>query len=138
MAEFDCKLVHRSGSVHGNADALSRCPRGENFPDDCPFGYDNGLISEMENVEKLDRGRCLLLIFENAKAEITTQLQDSNTNVYYVLCRLYFIGGYLIGSDGVRVHHLKRLESPSEEIRHYCLSLEKSFSRILVYIMMIQ
>ena len=28
MAEFDCKLVHRSESVHGNAEALSRCPAG--------------------------------------------------------------------------------------------------------------
>ena len=32
MAEFDFKLVHRSGSAHGNADALSRCPgEEENF-----------------------------------------------------------------------------------------------------------
>ena len=52
MAEFDFKLVHRSGSVHGNADALSRCPGGEeNFPDDCPFHYDNGLINVEEHVE---------------------------------------------------------------------------------------
>ena len=34
MAEFNFKLLHRSESVHGNADALSRCPGGkENFPD---------------------------------------------------------------------------------------------------------
>ena len=43
MAEFNFKLVHRSGSVHGNADALSGCPGGEeNFLDNCPFRYNNG------------------------------------------------------------------------------------------------
>ena len=52
MAEFDFKIVHRSGSVHGNADALSRCPGGEeNFPDDFPFHHDNGLINVEEHVE---------------------------------------------------------------------------------------
>ena len=43
MAEFNFKLVHCSGSVNGNTDALSRCSGGEeNFPDNCPFRYDNG------------------------------------------------------------------------------------------------
>ena len=54
MAEFNFKLVHRSGSVHGNADALSRCPgRENNFPDDCLFCYDNSLVNEVEHVENL-------------------------------------------------------------------------------------
>ena len=52
MVEFNFKLVHRSRSVYVNADALSRCPSGEeNFPDDCPFRYDNGLINQVEHVE---------------------------------------------------------------------------------------
>ena len=52
MAEFDFKLGYRSGSVHGNADALSRCPgREEKFPDDCLFRFDNGLVNVIEHVE---------------------------------------------------------------------------------------
>ena len=42
--------------VHANADALSRCPgREENFPDDCPFRYNNGLINVEEHVENLSK-----------------------------------------------------------------------------------
>ena len=64
IAKFNFKLVHGSGSDHGNADALSKCPGGEkNFPNDCSFCYDNDLVNELEfaeNSSKVD-------MFANAK-----------------------------------------------------------------------
>ena len=52
MAKFDFKFVYHSGSVPGNANALSRCPsREENFFDDCPFCYENDLVNEVEHFE---------------------------------------------------------------------------------------
>ena len=49
MAEFDFKFAHRKQIK--KCDALSRCASGENFPDDCPFRYDNDLVNEAEHVE---------------------------------------------------------------------------------------
>ena len=119
MAEFDFELVHRSGFVHGNPSVLSRCSGGEkNFPDDCTFRYDNGLVNEAEHVENSSKVDMLPLIFENDKIGITIQLHDSNSKI-----TIYLL--YLIGSDAVLEHHLKRLESPAKRFGIIGLALEK-------------
>ena len=55
------------------------------------------------------------------------QLHDSNKKMSICLF-------YLIGSDAVLEHHLKRLESPAKRFDIIGLFLEKSFSSILVCI----
>ena len=55
------------------------------------------------------------------------QLHDSNKKMNICLF-------YLIESDAVLDHHLKRLESQAKRFGNIGLSLEKSFSRILVCI----
>ena len=55
------------------------------------------------------------------------QLHDSNKKMNICLF-------YLIGSDAVLDHHLKRLKNASKRFGNIGLSLEKSFSRVLVCI----
>ena len=61
----------------------------------------------------------LPLIFENAKIGIMIQLHDSNKKMNICLF-------YLIGSNVVLDHHLKRLESPAKRFGIIGLSLEDS------------
>ena len=70
---------------------------------------------------------CLPLISENAKIGIMIQLHNSNKKMNICLF-------YLIGSDTVLDPHLKRLKNVAKRFAIIGLSLEKSFSRILVCI----
>ena len=89
MVEFDFKLVHRSKSVRGNADGLSRCPGGEeNFPDDCPFRYDNGLINEVEHVENSSMVDMFAIDFRKCQDwsnDLIAQLQLKDEHLSVVL-----------------------------------------------------
>ena len=120
---------HRSGSVHGNTDALSRCPGGEeNFSDDCPFRYDNVLVNKVKHVENSNKVDMFAIDFRECQGwnnDSIARFQKKKMNI----CLFY-----LIGSDVVLDHYLKRLECPAKRFGIIGLSLEKSFSMILVRI----
>ena len=113
MAEFDFKLVHRSGSAHGNADALSRCPgEEENFPDDCPFRYDDGLVNKVEHVENSSKVDMFAIDFRECQGlnnDSIAQFQQQDEHLSVLL-------------DWVRRGSrpaFKKVRKSSEEIRHY-------------------
>ena len=113
MAEFDFKLVHRSGSVHENADALSRCPGGEvNFPDDCPFRYDNGLINVEEHVENSSKVDMFAIDFQECQGwnnNLIARFQQKDEHLSVLL-------------DWVRCGSrppFKKIRKSSEAIQHY-------------------
>ena len=113
MAEFDFKLVHRSGAVHGNADALSRCPGGEeNFPGDCPFRYNKGLVNKVEDIENSSKVDVFVIDFRECLGwnnDSIARFQQKDERLFVLL-------------DWVRRGSrptFKKIRKSSEEIRYY-------------------
>ena len=119
MAEFDFKLLHRSESVYGNSGALSRCPGGEeNFPDDCPFRYDNGMVNKVEHVEnssKIDMFAIDFLECQGWNNDSIARFQQKDEHLSVLLDWV---------QRGSR-SPFKKIRKFSEEIRHYWSIFEK-------------
>ena len=105
--------MHRSRSVYGSADALSRCPSGEeNLFDDCLFGYDNGLVSEVEHVENSSKVDMFAIDFPACQGwsnDLIARFQQIDEHLYVVLDW---------ARRGFRTP-FKKIRKLSEEIRHY-------------------
>ena len=104
---------HRSGSFHGNTDALSRCPDGEkNFPDDCPFRYDNVLINKVKHVENSNKVDMFAIDFRECQGwnnDSIARFQKKDEHLSVLL-------------DWVRRGSrppFKKIRMSSEEIWHY-------------------